>query len=87
MYVEVKGTRSLGEEIQLTPNEVEHARLHGHKSILFIVHSGEITETKIPTVQGGEVRILDPFLLEKGILRPRGYIFGLLKEDAATRVV
>lgn len=86
MYVEVKGTRSVGEEIQLTPNEVEHARLHGDRSVLFIVHSVEVTATKIPTVHGGEVRILDPFLLENGVLRPRGYIFGLPKAETSNKV-
>jgi hypothetical protein len=72
LYVEVKGTRSLGDEIQLTPNEVEHTRIHGDKSVLFVVHSVQVTGTKIPTVNGGKVRIMNPFILDKGTLRPGG---------------
>jgi len=86
LYVEVKRTRSTGEEVQLTPNEEEHARAHGDKSILFVVHSVKVSGMKNPAVHGGELRVVQPFSLNSGVLRPRGYIFGLPKSIAVTTV-
>lgn len=42
LYVEVKGTTSLGEEVLLTPGEVRFAEANADQMVLFIVHSIEL---------------------------------------------
>lgn len=42
LEVEVKGTQSLGNEINLTKNEIDNARTTNNNAVLFIVHSMEL---------------------------------------------
>lgn len=44
IHVEVKGTQTKGEQVILTANEVQFAREHADRMVLFIVHSIEVTK-------------------------------------------
>jgi hypothetical protein len=80
LYVEVKGTRSKGDSVVLTPKEVQHAEQFGDKSALYVIHSVKVRGSRQPKVSGGHERIIQPWNLEEGTLRPQGYVFSLPKE-------
>lgn len=71
-YVEVKGTAGLGEQINLTANEVAHARTHRGQVVLFVVHGINIdrSDPANPLATGGTTTITDPFDVDAGDLRP-----------------
>lgn len=73
-HVEVKGTRSDGMQVLLTPNEVTHAREYPDVA-LFIVYGVEVdrTEDGEVVVSGGAVRKLDPWIIDDGAAVPVGY--------------
>lgn len=76
LYVEVKGTQEAGQSVSLSPREVEHAE--GHKnSMLFIVHSVGVKGKRNPVVSGGKERIIDPWDISKGVLKPHSFVFTL----------
>jgi len=76
LYVEVKGTQDDGRSVSLSPNEVEHAQKH-RQVALFIVHSVKVKGKKHPVVSGGKERLVHPWDMAKGVLKPRGFIFTL----------
>jgi len=80
LYVEVKGTQEDGWSVSLTPNEVEHARKYKNRA-LFIVHSVKVKGKIQPVVSGGEERLVHPWDIAKGALKPRGYVFTLTERD------
>jgi hypothetical protein len=76
LYVEVKGTRSLGEKIIVTRNEVEFARCNRERMLLFVVHSMALNSKKggkSPKVSGGIVVIRQPWAISARALRPLAY--------------
>ncbi|MDI1480409.1 DUF3883 domain-containing protein [Polyangium sp. y55x31] len=58
--VEVKGTRTGGETVDVTVAEVENARGTGWRTDLFIVHQVEVVRVDgVPVASGGMIRIID----------------------------
>jgi hypothetical protein len=74
-YVEVKGTASLGEHVNLTANEVQHARDHLGDVALFIVHGITVDrrDPAHPLASRGTEFIIDPFDVDAGDLRPTAF--------------
>ena len=69
LHVEVKGTRTLGEKVTLTANEVEHVRRAadcGAEHILYVVSEITVTgEDETLTCSGGTATRLRPSLSVK----------------------
>lgn len=72
-HVEVKGTSTLGEAVNVTPNEVAHA--HDHPNVaMFIVSEIVVTLTPDgPITSGGTVHLFHPWDIEDGTLVPTHY--------------
>ncbi len=74
LFVEVKGTKTAGTEILLTPGEVSLAHAKYPNTALFILHSLTVVEGHgDPMVKGGTVRIVKPWKPEDAMLKPLGY--------------
>lgn len=74
LRVEVKGTQTNGAEVLLTPNEVAHAQKHRDQVALFIVHSVQVnSDGERHTASGGETRVILPWNIDEGELKPTGY--------------
>jgi len=73
LHVEVKGTSSKGEAVNVTENEVQHARDCPKNAVLFVVHSVNITHGEKAECSGGETRTLKPWDPTRGQLRPIAY--------------
>lgn len=82
MHVEVKGTTTAGDDVLLTPNEVQHARTFG-RVVLYVVTDIEIVRKTDGTVEarGGHPVILDRWLIEDGDLKPVGFRYRVPKPD------
>jgi hypothetical protein len=65
LYVEVKGTVTVGEEVFLTAGEVRFAEVHQNDMALFVLHTVEVTEVK-GTVRatGGRPVVVWPWRIE-----------------------
>lgn len=74
LYVEVKGTRSTGETISLTANEVELAKRCSPNTVLCVVHSIQVSGHGKPRAIGGEVVIYDNWNPEQHDLRPVAFV-------------
>lgn len=74
LYVEVKGTRSLGELFSLTANEVEFARAHARSTVLCVVHSINVRGRRRPKATGGQLLEVAPWSPDKHELRPVAYV-------------
>ncbi|WP_158271314.1 MrcB family domain-containing protein [Nocardia sp. MDA0666] len=71
IYVEVKGTTSLGEEVILTRGEVEHHRQHYPCNALVVVHSIRLDRSgPIPSASGGTVVVHRKWQIESEDLTP-----------------
>ncbi len=76
LRVEVKGTRSTGDEILLTPNEVDNARQNPERVALFVLHSIEVSQGPGgPIATGGRMKLWWPWSIDDGTLRPLGYSY------------
>ncbi|MEU7141694.1 DUF3578 domain-containing protein [Nocardia sp. NPDC046473] len=74
IYVEVKGTISLGEEVILTYNEVEHHLKEHPNNALVVVHSIKLDRKQSPPVaSGGIVVVHQPWQIDVTMLRPISY--------------
>jgi len=84
IYVEVKGTQGSGLEVLLTPNEVMHARAHKDQVALFVVSGITVSsdESGIPSAQGGEKAIYEPWDIDCGDLQPLGYSLTITKRTS-----
>ena len=78
LYVEVKGTQTVGTEILLTPNEVEFAKKHRGEMALFLVYNIEVSRKggKIVT-SGGSTHIDLHWVINDAGLSPLGYSYSL----------
>lgn len=75
-FIEVKGTKTAGDTIILTKNEVNINRTQGDKMVLFIVHS--IVMNKITVKKGsGIVSIIDPWRVSNDRLTPLSFTYRL----------
>ena len=74
VFVEVKGTTTAGEQVVLTNNEVEHARVHRDQSMLFILYDIQVVDGPDgPAASGGTRRVLWPWDVNAGVLVPISY--------------
>ena len=74
IFVEVKGTRSKGKSVILTAKEVNFARNKLAKMALFIVHSVNVNKKDEEIyVHGGKHRIIKPWDVGRGTLKPTEY--------------
>lgn len=75
VHVEVKGTQTDGSQVILTANEVEFAREHTARMVLFIVHGVEIEGDAKNGVSasGGERRVYEPWDVDQGVLSVINY--------------
>lgn len=74
LYVEVKGTTSLGEEVILTRNEVELHREQHPNNMLVVVSSVDLDRSTTPPVaSGGAMRVISPWVVEDDALTPLAY--------------
>ena len=77
-HVEVKGTTSSGEEVILTPNEVDHARGWPDMALFVLANiSVEYTGDGGVEAAGGSPIVLDPWSIDAGTLRPVGYRYSI----------
>ena len=76
LYVEVKGTSTVGLEILLTRNEVLFANSHIESMALFVVSKIDVsTDVLNPIASGGEIVLFDPWKIDNQELEPLGYSY------------
>lgn len=75
-FVEVKGTKTSGDIIVLTKNEVNLSRAQGDSMILFIVHS-ILMNRKVVKKGSGVVSIIDPWQVCDDRLTPISFTYRL----------
>lgn len=63
LYVEVKGTTSLGHKVILTRNEVSHHRKHHPHTALIIVSEILLTGDKKDNASGGKLKVIMPWTI------------------------
>ena len=78
LHVEVKGVSTDGSEVNLTRNEVAHAREY-RRPVLFVVSGIEVSyaDDGGPVASGGTARTLDPWSLDDGELAALAYSYRL----------
>jgi hypothetical protein len=81
LHVEVKGTRTLGEKVFLTTNEMEHSRQAakcGAEHVLYVVSQIEVSETDgVRRCSGGRASRLWPWTISDDDLAPMDYVYTL----------
>jgi hypothetical protein len=77
IYVEVKGTKSLGETVLLTKNEVRVAKRRGSRMALYVRHSVKVKGKREPTAFGGKQKIVRPWQISEGTLQPTVFQYKL----------
>jgi hypothetical protein len=83
LYVEVKGTQTEGNEILLTPNEVEFANKHRGEMGLFLVSNVDVSKKDGEVVVSGGVTHCEPnWVIEMARLSPLGYSYSLTEKQA-----
>jgi hypothetical protein len=74
LYVEVKGTRTRGDAVLLTPNEVALAREQYPHTALLVVSGIEVAnEETMPIASGGKTRVIHPWRPTDRDLTPLGF--------------
>ncbi|WP_344813851.1 MrcB family domain-containing protein [Microlunatus aurantiacus] len=78
LYVEVKGTTSLGAEVVLTHNEVVLHRENHPNTMLALVHSIDLDRSgRMPVATGGTLRVLTPWVPQISDLKPISYRYAV----------
>jgi hypothetical protein len=78
IFIEVKGTTSLGERVFLTKNEVAHAIANPESSVLFVLFGLEIIEREGKLeATGGEVSVIEPWVPDDSDLVPLSFQYFL----------
>jgi hypothetical protein len=78
VFIEVKGTQTAGSSILLTQGEVEFARLHKSRMVLFVLHSIQVDPVDgQPNAKGGMHTVLWPWDVDGGTLVPIKFSYGL----------
>jgi hypothetical protein len=81
LRVEVKGTRTAGEKIILTRNEVQHARDHRRNMALFVLRDVKISRKKGELIaSGGKQEVKLPWHIDEALLEPLGFEYRLARE-------
>lgn len=86
LFVEVKGTRGHGTQIILTRGEVRHALQSREQSVLYILHSINVTvdADRGSSLKGGQRRVIRPWHVEDGVLEPIQYRYLVPSEQRPT---
>ncbi|MEX5260522.1 DUF3578 domain-containing protein [Kocuria sp. CPCC 205263] len=85
LFVEVKGTTSLGESVLLTKNEVALHRVEYPNNALVVVHSIVLAPRGESAVaHGGELEVTSPWHLEDADLTPIAYTYRRTAGNADT---
>jgi hypothetical protein len=85
LHVEVKGTRTLGEKVILTANEVAHARRVsecGAQHMLYVVSQINVAESKIITCSAGSPLLLWPWTISEDDLIATEYAYTIPADRA-----
>ncbi|WP_280485009.1 MrcB family domain-containing protein [Nocardia cyriacigeorgica] len=78
IYVEVKGTASLGDQIIVTRAEVEHHQYHYPNNALVVVHSIKLdNSTGTPVASGGTRVVTHPWKIDESALTVISYRYAL----------
>jgi hypothetical protein len=86
IHVEVKGTRTAGEKIILTRNEVEHAKDHRRNMALFVLRDVKISRKNGRVIaSGGRRDVTHPWRINETLLEPIGFEYQLVKERRGRR--
>lgn len=80
LHIEVKGTQTQGEKVELTENEVRHNReavgcIADHA--LYIVSRIKVSREGGTTCSGGEANCIWPWIIDKGDLVPTKYSYNV----------
>jgi hypothetical protein len=78
LFIEVKGTQTVGEEVLLTKNEVGFAKSNKEKMVLYIVSNIEINKEG-DIVNSGIINKINPWNIDKGELIPISYSYCIEK--------
>jgi predicted RNA-binding protein with PUA-like domain len=71
LFVEVKGTTTMGKEVLLTPREVDFARKNKKHMALFVLHSIKLSRRRGRQVPyGGEQVVVKPWNVDSGSIKP-----------------
>lgn len=75
VHVEVKGTQTGGRQVILTANEVEFARTHSDRLVLFVLHSISVSEGPEGQIQtrDGTREVHMPWEVDQGVLSAISY--------------
>ncbi|MCM3487090.1 MrcB family domain-containing protein [Kocuria rosea] len=85
LFVEVKGTTSLGDSVLLTKNEVELHRSEYPRNALAVVHSVILDPRgENPVAHGGELEVTSPWHLADADLTPIAFTYRRTGSDAET---
>ncbi len=82
LYVEVKGTQTMGERIILTSGEVEYARKNKDRMVLFIMRSIKLSANNAKrelAASGGEPYLKRAWNVDEGVLDPITYFYKLIE--------
>ena len=79
--VEVKGTTGFGERIQVTANEIHHAKLGLTRVDLFLVTKIQVLRSpEGPHALGGEVRVIESWIPRDEHLQPHSFYYSVPEE-------
>lgn len=76
-HVEVKGSTGRFRRIELTRNEVTHARTCSCLTALAVVEDIELERGTPPVATGGRLRVFEPWVIEEDALEPLNYSYRL----------
>jgi len=76
LYVEVKGTKTAGEQVLLTANEVDFASRNHKQMALFLLHSIKTSRDGL-RAYGGRRRIVHPWRPKEEDLKPISYFYSI----------
>jgi hypothetical protein len=87
LRVEVKGTTTDGSQVLLTRNEVEHARQHHPHTSLCVVANIRVGADSdgVVHISGGDLRIIQPWHVDDGVLTPLDYAYTLPAQSMTHR--
>jgi uncharacterized protein DUF3883 len=78
LHVEVKGTTTMGERVVLTRKEARHARVYPLVALAVVRDVRlEMQENGSMQAVGGQSTILDPWLIDDGVLEPLAFEYTL----------
>jgi hypothetical protein len=84
LHVEVKGTTGTAAAVELTRNEVTHARAYRHP-VLAVVEGVELDRGSRPDAAAGRLRLFAPWVIDEGALEALTFSYQLPPEIPGTK--